>query len=64
MLEDNTLGSADFFLGAAIARESHVHMLAHTGCRAIVVSEKNAHEIEAIRGELPDLDHVLVRDSA
>lgn len=30
------------------ARESHLHMLAHTGCRAAVVSEKCAPEIEAI----------------
>jgi acyl-CoA synthetase (AMP-forming)/AMP-acid ligase II len=62
-----------FFLGAAIAnlvrvpfyprnaRESHVHMLAHTGCRAVVVAEKYAPEIEAIRDELSDLAHVLVR---
>ena len=75
VLEDNTLESADFFLGAAIAnlvrvplyprnaRDSHVHMLSHTGCRAVVVAEKYATEIEAIRGELPDLAHVLVRDS-
>ena len=74
VLEDNTLESADFFLAAAIAnmvrvplyprnaRESHVHMLAHTGCRAVVVAEKYATEIEAIRDELPDLAHVLVRD--
>ena len=72
--EKNTLESADFFLAAAIAnmvrvplyprnaRESHVHMLAHTGCRAVVVAEKYATEIEAIRDELPDLAHVLVRD--
>lgn len=39
------------------ARESHLHMLAHT-----VVAEKYAAEIEAIRDELPDLAHVLVRD--
>ncbi|MEA2801954.1 MAG: hypothetical protein QOE49_2049, partial [Rhodospirillaceae bacterium] len=75
VLEDNTLESADFFLGAAIAnlvrvplyprnaRESHVHMLGHTGCRAIVVAEKYVAEIEAIRGELPELEHVLVRDA-
>jgi acyl-CoA synthetase (AMP-forming)/AMP-acid ligase II len=74
VLEDNTLESADFFLGAAIAnlvrvplyprnaRESHLHMLAHTGCRAVVVAEKYASEIEAVRDELPDLAHVLVRD--
>ena len=75
VLEDNTLESSDFFLGAAIAnlvrvplyprnaRDSHVHMLAHTGCRVVVVSEKYAEEIEAIRDELPDLEHILVRDS-
>jgi acyl-CoA synthetase (AMP-forming)/AMP-acid ligase II len=75
VLEDNTLESSDFFLGAAIAnlvrvplyprnaRESHVHMLGHTGCRVVVVSEKYAEEIESIRGELPELEHVLVRDS-
>ena len=75
VLEDNTLESADSFLGAAIAnlvrvplyprnaRESHVHMLGHTGCRAIVVAEKYVAEIEAIRGELPELEHVLVRDA-
>jgi len=45
------------------ARESHVHMLGHTGCRAVVVAEKYAAEIEAIRSELPELEHVLVRDA-
>jgi acyl-CoA synthetase (AMP-forming)/AMP-acid ligase II len=75
VLEDNTLESADLFLGAAIAnlvrvplyprnaRESHLHMLGHTGCRAVVVAEKYAEEIEAVRRELPDLAHVLVRDA-
>jgi acyl-CoA synthetase (AMP-forming)/AMP-acid ligase II len=74
VLEDNTLESADLFLGAAIAnlvrvplyprnaRESHVHMLAHTGCRAVVVAEKYAAELAAIRDEPPELEHVLVRD--
>ena len=54
VLEDNTLESADFFLGAAIAnlvrvplyprnaRDSHLHMLGHTGGRAVVVAEKYA----------------------
>jgi len=45
------------------ARESHVHTLAPTGCRALVVAEKYATEIDAVRGDLPDLAHVLVRDS-
>jgi acyl-CoA synthetase (AMP-forming)/AMP-acid ligase II len=63
VLQDNTLEFADFFLGAAIAnlarvtlyprnaRESHLHMLAHTGCRAVVVAEKYAAEIEVVRDE-------------
>jgi acyl-CoA synthetase (AMP-forming)/AMP-acid ligase II len=54
VLEDNTLESSDFFLGTAIAnlvrvplyprnaRDGHVHMLGHTGCRAVVVSERDA----------------------
>lgn len=74
VLEDNTLESSDFFLGAMIAnlvrvplyprnaRESHIHMLDHTGCRAVVVAEKYAGEILSIRSELPALEHVLVRD--
>lgn len=75
VLEDNCLEAADFFLGAASAnlvrvplyprnsREAHVHMLGHTGCRAVVVSQKYAHELEGIRRELPDLEHVIVRDA-
>jgi len=75
VLEDNTLESSDLFLGAAIAnlvrvplyprnaRDSHLHMLAHTGCRAVVVSERYSDEIAALRGDLPDLQHLLVRDS-
>jgi len=75
VLEDNTLESSDFFLGAAIAnlvrvplyprnaRESHAHMLGHTGCRAVVVAEKYQAEIEAVRGDLPALEHLLVRDA-
>ena len=75
VLEDNTLESSDFFLGCAVAnlvrvplyprnaRESHLHMLGHTGCRAIVVAEKYAEEILSIRSDLPDLTHMLVRDA-
>jgi len=33
------------------------------GCGAAVVAEKYAAEIEAVRDELPDPEHVLVRDS-
>jgi acyl-CoA synthetase (AMP-forming)/AMP-acid ligase II len=38
-------------------------MLGHTNCRAVVVSENHAHELAGLRDELPDLDHVLVRDA-
>ena len=73
VLEDNCLEAADFFLGAAIAnlvrvplyprnsREAHVHMLGHTGCRALVVSQKYAHELANIRAEVPSIEHVIVR---
>lgn len=75
VLEDNRLESADFFLGAAIAnlvrvplyprnaRDSHVHMIGNTGCRALVVDEKYLPEIEDLRRDLPDLQHVIVRDA-
>ncbi len=75
VLEDNTLESSDLFLGAAIAnlvrvplyprnaRESHAHMLGHTGCRAVVVAEKYAEEIQCLRGDLPAVEHVVVRDA-
>ena len=74
VLEDNNLESADIFVGAGIANlvrvplyprnsaEAHIHMLDHTGVRAIVVSARYADEIEAIRGQLPALEHVIIRD--
>ena len=74
VLEDNCKEAADFFLGAGIAnlvrvplyprnaREAHVHMLGHTGCRALVVGQNHAHEIADIQREVPGLEHVLVRD--
>jgi acyl-CoA synthetase (AMP-forming)/AMP-acid ligase II len=75
VLEDNSLEAADCFLGTAIAnlvrvplyprnaRDSHVHMLSHTGCRAVIVSDRYASELTAIRDDLPGLEHVLVRDA-
>ncbi|MBL8384158.1 MAG: AMP-binding protein [Burkholderiales bacterium] len=75
VLEDNCLESADFFLGTAIAnlvrvplyprnaRGAHVHMLGHTGCRAVVVAQKYAAELDGIRAEVPSLEHVVVRDA-
>ncbi|MEM9042414.1 MAG: AMP-binding protein [Actinomycetota bacterium] len=73
VLEDNSIEAQDFFAGATAAnlvrvplyarnsRESHVHMLTHTGCRAVIVAEHYAEEIESIRDELPTVEHVIVR---
>jgi acyl-CoA synthetase (AMP-forming)/AMP-acid ligase II len=75
VLEDNSIEAQDFFAGATIAglvrvplyarnsAEAHIHMLDHTGCRAVMVAEHYAHEINAIRADLPDVEHVIVRDS-
>ena len=74
VLEDNSKEAADFFLGASIAnlvrvplyprnsREAHLHMVGHTGCRALVVAENYAHEVADFTRHLPDLSHVFVRD--
>ena len=76
VLEDNTFESVDFFCGAAAAnvvrvplyprnsREAHVHMLAHTDCRAVVVSESHAEALAGIVDEVPSLEHVIVRDDS
>jgi acyl-CoA synthetase (AMP-forming)/AMP-acid ligase II len=37
-------------------------MLGHTNCRALLVSAEYFHEVEGIDAELPDLEHVIVRD--
>lgn len=75
VLEDNCLEAADFFLGAAIAnvvrvplyprnaRSAHVHMLGHTGCKAVIVAEKYAAELDGIKADLPGLRHLIVRDA-
>ncbi len=74
VLEDNTLESVDLFCGAAAANlvrvplyprnraDAHHHMLGHTGCRAVVVSEHLAGALDGAREALPDLEHVVVRD--
>ena len=73
VLEDNSIEAADLFQGAAIAnavrvplyprngRPAHEHMLGHTNCKVLLVSENYAHEVEGIADALPDLQHVLVR---
>ena len=75
VLEDNCLEAADFFLGTAAAnlvrvplykrnsKEAHGHMMRHTKCRVLVVSEEHMREVEGLKESLPDLKHVLVRGS-
>ncbi len=74
MLEDNSIEAADFFAGAAIAgvvrvplyardkREMHLHMLGHTNCKAVLVAAHYASDMDGFVDELPDLEHVIVRD--
>src|SRR3990167_9144357 len=75
-LEDNTIEAVDFFLGAAIAnlvrvplyarnaRASHAHMMEHTGCKAVVVAEKYADQLEGMTQEIECLEHIIVRTVA
>ncbi|MGH1493331.1 MAG: class I adenylate-forming enzyme family protein [Acidimicrobiales bacterium] len=73
VLEDNTLESVDFFCGTAAAnlvrvplyprngRDAHRHMLDHTDCRALVVSQSHAAAVDGIENEVESLEHVIVR---
>ena len=75
VLEDNSVEASDLFQAAAIAnlvrvplyprngRPAHTHMLGHTNCRALLVSEHHAHEVEGLQQELPDLEQIFVRDA-
>jgi acyl-CoA synthetase (AMP-forming)/AMP-acid ligase II len=75
VLEDNSVEAADLFGGAAVAnlvrvplyprngRDAHRHMLGHTNCRALIVSENHAEEVAGLADELPDLEHVIIRDA-
>jgi len=74
VLEDNCLASADFFLGTAIAnvvrvplykrnsRRAHTHMLRQTGCRILVTAHESIAEVDGLAHELPDLEHLIIRD--
>lgn len=75
VLEDNTLESVDLFCGAAIAnlvrvplyprnsRDAHVHMLSHTDCRALIVSDSHAEAVADLDKEVDSLQHIVVRDA-
>jgi acyl-CoA synthetase (AMP-forming)/AMP-acid ligase II len=72
--EDNNLGAADFFLGAAIAgavrvplyprnrRLSHAQMLENTDTKVVLTDPAYAADIAGLEKEIPTLEHVLVRD--
>lgn len=74
VLESNCLEAADLFQAGAIgnyvrvplyARNSsdvHLHMLANTQCKVLLVSPEYYSEVEAIKDQLPDLK-VIVRDA-
>lgn len=75
VLEDNCIEAADLFQAGAIAnvvrvplyprngRDAHLHMMKHTNCRVLIISEHYLGEVEGLKDELPDLEHILVRDS-
>lgn len=75
VLEDNSIEAADFFLGCTIANAvrvplyprnsaaAHLHMMGHTRCKALFVSARYAEEAANLVGQLPDLQHVVVRDA-
>lgn len=73
VLEHNCLESTDFVVGAAVANivrvplykrnapKGHAHMIRHTGCKAVIVAAEYLDEIEDLRHELPELEHVIIR---
>ena len=76
VLEENCLSAADSFIGLGAAnlvrvplyprnsRRAHVHMLGHTGCRAVLVTPNHAEAVAGLEDECPQLDHVVVRDES
>lgn len=74
VLEDNCIEAADFYVGSVAAnlvrvplyrrnsKAAHLDMLASTQCRAVVVSEDYAHELDGVPEQVENLA-VIVRDS-
>jgi len=74
VLEDNSIEAQDLFAGASIAGlvrvplyarnsfDSHVHMLEHTGSRALVVADTYLDDIAGIEARVDGLEHLVVRD--
>jgi acyl-CoA synthetase (AMP-forming)/AMP-acid ligase II len=73
VLEDNCIEAADFYVGSVAANlvrvplyrrnsaEAHEHMVSHTDCKVVVVSQEYVHEIEGLADKVPGLQ-ILVRD--
>jgi acyl-coenzyme A synthetase/AMP-(fatty) acid ligase len=73
-LEDNNLGAADLFLGAAIAgavrvplyarnsAESHAHMIGQTGASVVLTDLAYAEGVVDLQATVESLRHVVVRD--
>lgn len=73
-LEDNNLGAADLFLGAAIAgavrvplyarnsAESHAHMVGQTGTSVVLTDQAYADSVVDLPTTVASLRHVVVRD--
>ncbi|MFF0223274.1 class I adenylate-forming enzyme family protein [Streptomyces sp. NPDC004629] len=73
VLEDNCVEAVDFYAGTVAANlvrvplyrrnsaEAHLSMILGTQCKAVVVSQEYAHELDAIAGELSGVT-VIVRD--
>ena len=73
-LEDNNLGAADLFLGAAIAgavrvplyarnsAESHAHMVGQTGTSVVLTDQAYADSVVDLPTTVASVRHVVVRD--
>lgn len=73
-LEDNNLGAADLFLGAAIAgavrvplyarnsAESHAHMVGQTGTSVVLTDLAYADSVADLPNTVESVRHVVVRD--
>ena len=67
VLEDNSVEAADLFQAAAIAnlvrvplyprngRSAHTHMLGHTNCRSLLVSQQHAEDVPGLDQYIPAL---------
>jgi len=73
-VEDNNLGAADLFIGAAIAgavrvplyarnsAESHGHMVEQTGTTVVLADKAYADSVGDLPARVSSVKHVLVRD--